>query len=138
MSKIDSIENFTNYRSFLNLILKKSVIGGCITTKIGSGNIFCPGSILTANIWIGDHNHFNLNTTIGHDCKIGDFNTFSPGVNISGNVIIGNGCYFGTNSSVRQCVTICDNVTIGMGAVVLNNIVEPGTYVGVPCKKLSK
>ena len=131
-------DGLINYSSFPNLLLKKSVKGKCVKTLADVGNIFCPGSVITTNVYIGAHNHFNLNTTIGHDCKIGSYNTFSPGVNISGNVTIGNNCYFGTNSSVRQGVKICDNVTIGMGAVVLNDITEPGTYVGVPCKKLSK
>lgn len=138
IERLNTVEGLLNYKSFANLNLKKSVKGKCVKTLADVGNIFCPGSVITTNVYIGAHNHFNLNTTIGHDCKIGSYNTFSPGVNISGNVTIGNNCYFGTNSSVRQGVKICDNVTIGMGAVVLNDITEPGTYVGVPCKKLSK
>lgn len=118
----------------VNLFLKKSVQGGDNT--YGKGNIFCPGSIITTNVMMDNMNHFNLNTTIGHDCGIGSYNTFSPGVNISGNVTIGDSCYFGTNSAVKEGVSICSGVTIGMGAVVLNNITEPGTYVGVPCKKI--
>lgn len=122
---------------YKSLHLRKSLFGlRRSTVLIRNGNIFCPGSILTTDIKIGEHNHFNLNSTIGHDCVIGSFNTFSPGANISGNVKIGNLCYFGTNSAVKEGVSICDNVTIGMGAVVLNDITEPGTYVGVPCKKI--
>jgi len=136
VQKLHSVDWLLNYSSFPNLLLKKSLKGRCIVTSAYQGNIFCPGSIITCNITIGSHNHFNLNTTIGHDCIIGDYNTFSPGVNISGNVTIGDECYFGTNCSVRQGVTICNQVTIGMGAVVLNDITEPGTYVGVPCKKI--
>lgn len=138
VERLNNVEGLLNYRSFTNLLLKKSVKGRSAESSADYGNIFCPGSVLTCNVNIGSHNHFNLNTTIGHDCVIGSFNTFSPGVNISGNVKIGNNCYFGTNSSVRQGVKICDYVTVGMGAVVLNDITEPGTYVGVPCKKLTK
>lgn len=136
--KLFEEQGFVNYNSFPNLFLRKSGKGQPYETSGDIGNIFCPGSVITTNIHIGSHNHFNLNTTIGHDCVVGSFNTFSPGVNISGNVVIGNNCYFGTNSSVRQGVNICDNVTIGMGAVVLNDITVPGTYVGIPCKKLTK
>lgn len=133
LHKLIVADNFTEDLS-VNLFLKKSVQGE--GNEYGGGNIFCPGSIITTNVMIENLNHFNLNTTIGHDCGIGSYNTFSPGVNISGNVTIGNNCYFGTNSAVKEGVSICSGVTIGMGAVVLNNITEPGTYVGVPCKKI--
>lgn len=131
------MEGSTTFGLWGNTFLRKSVQPrDQISNAYGVGNIFCPGSIITTNVMIENHNHFNLNTTIGHDCGIGSYNTFSPGVNISGNVTIGDSCYFGTNSAVKEGVSICSGVTIGMGAVVLNNITEPGTYVGVPCKKI--
>lgn len=103
--------------------------------EIGEGSIITAGCIITCNIKIGHHAHLNLHTTIGHDCVIGDFFTTAPAANISGNCVFGNGVYFGTNSCARQGTTICDDVTIGMGGVVLNDITEPGVYVGVPVKK---
>ena len=34
-------------------------------------------------------------------------------------------------------ITICDHVVIGAGAVVTEDITKPGTYVGVPAKRVS-
>jgi sugar O-acyltransferase (sialic acid O-acetyltransferase NeuD family) len=104
---------------------------------IGEGSIICPNTILTTNIKIGNHTHLNLGSTIGHDTITGDFFTTAPGVKISGNCIIGDRVYFGTNSSVRERITICDDVTIGLNGGVVKNINEPGTYVGVPVKKIN-
>lgn len=104
--------------------------------QIGKGSIICAGNILTTNIKIGDFNHVNLNSTIGHDTILGDFVTCSPGVNISGNCNIGNKVLIGTNSAIREHVSICDNVIIGMGSNVVKDINEPGVYVGNPLKKL--
>jgi serine acetyltransferase len=42
----------------------------------------------------------------------------------------------GASSSTRQGVSICDSVTVGMGAMVLGDIAEAGTYVGIPAKKM--
>jgi serine acetyltransferase len=42
----------------------------------------------------------------------------------------------GTQASFRQNVRICDDAIIGMGAVVVKDIVEAGTYVGMPAKKV--
>lgn len=103
---------------------------------IGEGSIVCPGVIFTTNIIVGKHCHFNLLTTIGHDTVIGDFFTSAPGAKISGNCIVGNEVYVGTNASIREKITICNEVTIGLNAGVVKNIHEPGTYVGVPAKKL--
>ena len=103
---------------------------------IGEGSIICAGTIITTNVKIGKHAHLNLITTIGHDCVIGDYFTTAPNVQISGNEIIGSRVYFGSGSCVKQKIHICDDVTIGMNAAVVKNIEEPGTYVGVPSKKI--
>lgn len=104
--------------------------------EIGEGTIICAGSVLTCQITIGKHCHINLNTTVGHDCVLGDFCTVAPGTNISGNCTFGSRIDVGTQAALRQNVTICDDVMIGMGAVVVRDIVEAGTYVGIPAKKV--
>lgn len=106
--------------------------------EIGEGAIICAGTIITCDIQIGKHAHFNLNTTIGHDCIIGDYFTTAPNANISGNCTFAEHVYFGTSSCIKQGISIVGNVTIGMGAVVTKNIEEPGIYVGSPAKKLIK
>ena len=105
--------------------------------EIGEGSIICANSIITTNVKIGKHCHLNLDSTVGHDTTIGDFFTTAPGAKISGNCKIGDCVYFGTNSSVREKIEICSNVTIGLNAGVVKNIIEPGTYVGVPVKKIN-
>ena len=104
--------------------------------KIGEGSIICANSIITTDVKIGKHCHLNLSSTIGHDTVIGDFFTTAPGAKISGNCKIGNCVYFGTNASVREKIDICDDVTIGLNAGVVKHISLPGTYVGVPAKKI--
>jgi sugar O-acyltransferase (sialic acid O-acetyltransferase NeuD family) len=104
--------------------------------EIGEGSIVCAGCILTTNIKIGKHAHLNLHTTIGHDCRIGDYFTTAPGVKVSGNCNLGDCVYLGTNSSIREKINICNNVTIGLGSGIVKHILEPGTYVGLPTKKI--
>lgn len=102
----------------------------------GEGAIICPGTQITVNVRIEEHVIINLNCTVGHDSTIGRFTTLSPGVHVSGNVTIGEGCYIGSGAVIREGVRICDGVTIGAGAVVVKNINEAGTYIGVPAKKI--
>jgi sugar O-acyltransferase (sialic acid O-acetyltransferase NeuD family) len=104
---------------------------------LGEGSVICAGAVLTCQISIGRHCQLNLNTTVGHDCSFGDFCTVAPGTNISGNVEFGSRVDVGTQAAFRQHIRVCDDVVIGMGAAVVKDIVEPGTYVGVPAKKVS-
>jgi sugar O-acyltransferase (sialic acid O-acetyltransferase NeuD family) len=128
---VNKLPSNTKYFTYIHESVK--ILGD---VNIGEGAMIAAGCILTTNIKIGKHTHLNLLSTIGHDCVIGDYFTTAPGSKISGNCNIGDRVYFGTNSSVRQKINICNDVTIGLNAGVVKNIIEHGTYVGVPAKRI--
>lgn len=105
--------------------------------KIGEGSFIGAYSILTTNIKIGKHSILNRGNHIGHDCEIGDYFSAMPGSIVSGNVKIQDLVYLGNNSSIREKLSIHTSVTIGMNAAVVKDINKPGTYVGVPTKKIA-
>jgi sugar O-acyltransferase (sialic acid O-acetyltransferase NeuD family) len=100
----------------------------------GMGNIVCAGTVITTNVTIGNFNHFNPNTTIGHDANIEDFCTFCPGTNISGFVTIRERCFFGANSTLLQNLEVCSESVIGASALVTKNVTKSGVYVGIPAR----
>lgn len=104
--------------------------------EIGVGTIICAGTIVTVDVKIGSHVIINLDCTLGHDDYIGDFVTLYPSVNVSGIVMVGECVEIGTGSQIIQGKTIADNLIIGAGSVVINNLEEPGTYVGCPAKRV--
>jgi sugar O-acyltransferase (sialic acid O-acetyltransferase NeuD family) len=104
--------------------------------EIGEGSFIGAYSVLTTNINIGKHSILNRGNHIGHDCKIGNYFSAMPGSLISGNVKIYDCVYIGTNASIKEKVSIHSLVTIGSNAAVVKNIKEPGTYVGVPAKRI--
>lgn len=106
--------------------------------KFGSGVIICAQCVLTTDIVVGDFVHLNLQCTVGHDTVIENFTTVSPGVNLSGKVHIGRRCFIGTGASIIESISVNADTVIGSGATVVKNIVEGGTYVGTPAKKLHK
>lgn len=105
---------------------------------IGQGSIICANCVITCNVYLGYHTHLNLSTTVGHDTKTGNYFTTAPGVHISGKVLVGHRVYMGTNSSTIEDLQIADDVTIGAAACVTKNLLESGTYIGVPAKKMEK
>ena len=58
------------------------------------------------------------------------------GAHIAGTVTVGQSTWIGAGAVVSNNLRICDNVMIGAGAVVIRDIEEPGTYVGVPARKI--
>ena len=106
------------------------------SVQIGEGCIICAGAVLTVNIRVGNHVIINLNTTVGHDAVVEDFVTVYPNANISGNVTVGELSEIGTGTEIIQGKTITKNVILGAGSVVIRDVLEEGTYVGVPIKKV--
>ena len=104
--------------------------------SVGEGSIICAGSIITVDICIGRHNIINLDCTIGHDAVLADFVTLYPSVNVSGQVKIGECTEVGTGANIIQGKRIEDRTVIGAGAVLVRDIETPGTYIGVPARKL--
>lgn len=116
------------------LIDPNAIIGkGC---TVGEGSIICAGTVLTIATRLGKNCIVNLNCTVGHDTIFGDFCTVHPGSNISGKVVIGNKTLIGTGTKVIQGLNIAPGAILGAGAVVIRDISEPGTYVGVPAKRI--
>ena len=118
-----------------NIIAKDVRISN--TNKIGIGNIICTHTVLTTNISIGNFNHINLSCTLGHDTILNDYITVYPGVNISGNVVIDSLVELGTGAKIIQGLTISSGIVVGAGGVVVKDLTDKGTYVGIPVKHIN-
>lgn len=104
--------------------------------KIGEGSIMCAGTIVTVDVVLGKHVIINLDCTVGHDAVIGNFVTMYPSVNVSGMVRVGECVELGTGMQVIQGKKIVEKAIIGAGGVVVKDILDEGTYVGVPVVKV--
>ncbi len=116
------------------------VIDPCATVsenaKLFSGVVVCAGAIIMPFVEIEAFSNVNLNSTVGHDTVIGEFSTIYPGVNISGKVILGRMSEIGTGAAIIQGICVHSEVILGAGAVVNKDILDSGTYVGVPARKI--
>jgi sugar O-acyltransferase (sialic acid O-acetyltransferase NeuD family) len=119
--------------SFSNVIHKFSYIPRDV--EMGQGNYISAGVVLATNIRIGNFNFINRGASIGHDTRIRHYNHFGPGCTIASGCIIGSRNCLYTSSAIIPKVQIKDDVILGAGGVVIADIIEPGTYVGVPARK---
>lgn len=126
----------TSHLGFPNLVHPSvDIDSACV--RIGRGNIVTKGVVMTCDIQIGDFNLFNWNTTIGHDISIGSYNVINPGCNLSGHVVLGDACLLGTGTQVLERRTIAGDIVVGAGAVVTRSLADPGTYVGIPARRMA-
>lgn len=101
-------------------------------TYIDSGTVVMAGTVINSGSIIGKGCILNTCSSIDHDCIIHDFVHISVGVHLAGNVEVGNKTWIGAGATVSNGVNICDECTIGAGGVVIKNILNSGTYIGVP------
>jgi sugar O-acyltransferase (sialic acid O-acetyltransferase NeuD family) len=109
--------------------------------EIGSGAVFSPFSMVTADAVIGRQFQCNIYSYVAHDCVIGDYVTLAPHVCLNGNVHVEDFAYIGTGASIRQGtperpLRIGRGAIIGMGAVVTRDVAEGTTVVGNPARPM--
>lgn len=119
---------------FPNLILGDTKI--CEDAKLGKGCIVSMDVRISTNVAVGDFVFFNTGSMVCHDGCIGNYVTLGPDVKLAGTVTVGMNCELGIGTKVIQGVCIGNNITTGAGTVVIRNIYDEGTYVGVPAYQL--
>jgi len=96
-----------------------------------------PGVVINCCSKIGKGCIVNTGASLDYDNEIGDYVHISPGVHSAGMVKIGEMLWLGIGSVVSNNVKITSCCTIGAGAVVVRNILESGTYVGLPAQRIN-
>jgi sugar O-acyltransferase (sialic acid O-acetyltransferase NeuD family) len=104
-------------------------------SSILQGTIIMHHAVINADAQIGENCIINNKALIEHDVVIEGNTHISTGVLINGNCLIGKNCMVGSGVVVKQSINICQHTIVGAGAVVVNDIVNGGTYTGIPAKK---
>ena len=130
----ETFERFVNKVPFQTFIHSTSLVDS--TAKIGEGVVVFPFCILYLNSVVEDNVFIQIRSYVT-DSVVRKHTMISGTVSIAGRSEIGQCCNLGISSTVNDDIKICDFVRLGGGAVVVKDITEPGTYVGVPAKKIS-
>ncbi len=120
--------------NWVKLIHPMATLG--LNASIGKGTVVMAGAVINACATVGEHCIINTGAIIEHDNELGDFVHVSPKVALGGTVSIGNETHVGIGATVSNNVEICANCIIGAGSLVIDDIVEPGTYVGIHARKI--
>jgi sugar O-acyltransferase (sialic acid O-acetyltransferase NeuD family) len=118
------------------LIHPSAVIGEKV--EIGSGTVIMAGVVINCCSKIGKSCIINTGSTIDHDNIIEEYVHISPGVHLGGTVSIGKSSWIGIGATISNNVNITSRCIVGAGAVVIKDITEVRTYVGVPATMLNR
>ncbi|WP_404445989.1 acetyltransferase [Sutcliffiella horikoshii] len=118
------------------LIHPNAVIGNQV--EIENGTVVMAGVVVNCCTKIGKSCIINTGSTIDHDSCIKDYVHISPGAHLAGTVKVGQGSWLGIGSVVSNNISIISRCIVGAGSVVVKDILESGTYVGVPARKIGK
>ena len=121
-------------RTFPCLIHPSAVISEDVI--IGAGTVIMAGAIVNPGVRIGTGCILNTCSSVDHDCIVGDFVHVAVGAHLCGSDNIGPGTWVGAGVTIINNVNVCGNCLLGAGAVVVKDIKEVGTYIGVPARKM--
>lgn len=113
-----------------------SAVISSIDTNIGEGTVIMANAVVNPCVKIGRHCIINTGAIIEHDDKIEDYVHISVGAKLAGDVCVEKYSWVGIGVTVKNGITICQDSVVGAGAVVVKNILEQGTYVGIPAKRI--
>lgn len=121
---------------FINAVSRYAYVSG--SASLGCGIAVMHGAIIQPETRVGDHSIINTGVTIDHECVIGTGCHIAPGSNLAGLVTVGDSSFLGVGVRVIPGVKIGRGCIIGAGAVVIHDIPDYSTAVGVPAKVLKR
>lgn len=104
------------------------------SAHIGVGSVVMAGAVINPDAVIGNHAIINTGATVDHDCQIGDYVHVAPGVHLAGGVLVGENTLIGIGAAVIPYRSIGASAVIGAGAVVVDDIPDRVTAMGVPAR----
>jgi hypothetical protein len=104
-----------------------SVAAGCF---VAAGAVIGPAATLGMGVIV------NHGAVVDHDVEVGAFSHIAPNASLGGHVKVGQRVLIGSGAVVLPSIVIGGDVVVGAGSVVNSNLLEPGTYIGIPARKI--
>ena len=105
-------------------------------SSVASGCFVAASAVIGPMATVGMGVIVNHGAVIDHDVEVGAFSHIAPNASLGGHVKVGQRVLIGSGAVVLPSVVIGNDVTVGAGSVVIANILEPGSYVGIPARKI--
>ncbi|HYD61499.1 MAG TPA: acetyltransferase [Noviherbaspirillum sp.] len=114
------------------------------TASIGAGAAIGTGSIVAHHAHVGPMAKvgsgaiINTGAIVEHECIVGDFVHVSVNATAAGRSSLGDFVFLGASATVIDGTSVGREIIVGAGSLVVRDLEAPGTYIGVPAKRLMK
>jgi UDP-perosamine 4-acetyltransferase len=104
------------------------------TASLGINVVVAAGAVVGTDADVADAVIVNTSAVIDHECRIGAAAHICPAAALAGRVSVGELSFIGLGCRIIQCLTIGRQCTVGAGAVVITDVPDLATVVGVPAR----
>lgn len=104
----------------------------------GFGCHLLAGTVVAADVVMGNLCILNNNATVDHECRLGDGVHIAPGATLCGCVTVGDYAMIGAGSVILPRVNIGSNAIIGAGSVVTKDVGDNQIFVGNPAAPIKR
>jgi len=104
---------------------------------VAEGSAVMAGAVVQPGTRVDRCAIVNTHATVDHDCRLGEFSHIASGATVCGGAVVAAGALVGAGAVVLPGCRIADGCVIGAGAVVRTDCTLPGTYVGMPARRIS-
>lgn len=118
----------------VNIVHPKASISP--SAKIENGGFVGATAVVSAEVYIGPGCIINHGVIVDHDCRVGSFSHIAPNATLGGGVVVGEECLIGAGATILPEIKIGDRAVIGAGAVILSDVPDGQTYIGVPGRQV--
>ena len=105
-------------------------------SSIAIGCFVAASTVVGPMAFVGMCVIVNHGAVIDHDVRVGAFSHIAPNASLGGHAKLGQRVLIGSGAVVLPSIVIGDDVIVGAGSVVNVDILEPGTYAGIPARKI--